>query len=146
MKKSNLLALGRPGFAGLPGGMEANGATGEGDCSVDAIVLLPVRPEKISGWTGREFSASRATGRVTVRMFGQEGPFWAIEGEECRLTMFLKRTARLGSLPGKCAPYRGGSMKSSTKSIGHQQIWLATKMTPNAGKLGAVRRQEGAIN
>ena len=42
--------------------------------------------------------------------------------------------------------YRGGSMKSSTKSIGHQQIWLATKMTPNAGKLGAVRRQEGAIN
>ena len=37
-------------------------------------------------------------------------------------------------------------MKSSTKSIGHYQIWLATKMTPNAGKLGAVRRQEGAKN
>ena len=32
--------------------MEANEAAGEGDCSVDAIVCLPVRPETISGWPG----------------------------------------------------------------------------------------------
>ena len=34
------------------GGMEANEAAGEGACSVDAIVCLPVRPETISGWPG----------------------------------------------------------------------------------------------
>ena len=32
--------------------MEANEAAGEGDCSVDAIVCLPVRPETINGWPG----------------------------------------------------------------------------------------------
>ena len=46
---------------------------------VDAIVLFPVRPETISGWTGREFGTSRRTGRVTVTTFGQEGPSWVVE-------------------------------------------------------------------
>ena len=59
--------------------MEANGASGESDCAVDSIVLLPDRPEKISGWTGREFGTSGGTGRATVRTFGQEGPLWVVE-------------------------------------------------------------------
>ena len=61
---------------------------------VDAIVLLPVRPEKISGWTGREFGTSGGTGRVTVRMFGQEGPLWVVERRrEKKIVLISRRLA-----------------------------------------------------
>jgi len=53
--------------------MEANGATGEGDCSVDAIVLLSVRPETIGGWTACAFGTLDAAVGVGV---GEMGVRW----------------------------------------------------------------------
>ena len=60
------------------GGMESNEAAGEDDCSVDATVLLPMRPGTIGGWPACESGASvPAVWNEQVKS-RHEGPPWAL--------------------------------------------------------------------
>ena len=58
--------------------MEANEAAGEGACSVDAIVCLPVRPETISGWPGCLLGTLDAAVNVDI---GEMGVRWLPVGD-----------------------------------------------------------------